>query len=572
MRQSRFFSLKWQIFTLTSFVSAAVLLGIIIYWQIAIDQAARMNQDEDIKMATSVINTIHDQWNEQLVRSVETIAMDHRVKKALAVGILEPLETKRVISELTLASGSELTYIRSYVTNESSGFGIPDTAAVLSVGSDKLDDPEFSTECRNNGECWRNIKLPVLHQGETVGIVMTAFPLSHLFSTVKKSRFTATITVIPPSKPVPEGWHVLDSPSFGLPDGFRLVGSVPQSGHMNTIRFALKMAGVWGAAIFLLMQAILIILLFQRMSYVKRLLSGFDMMLFGKTGLLKARLDIGRRRLIMDELDQIGRRMVQAAFQLKRLRQIELRTAKANAKAKIIQMISDERKMLLAKFSAAEEERRAELARDLHDEVGSRLISMRVDAIRLRQQEGVSDDTINRSKRIERNCQYLSDFLRSSIENLCPPVIESLGLTNSVRGLVDEWTSSLEGRTKFDLHMIGDLDSLPPAPAAAAYRIVQEAITNIAKYAQASKVVITIHRKPTPVATDTICIEIADDGKGFNQDSNVQSGRGLQGMEERTKGFGGVFNIKSAVGEGTKIECCLPVKHEPDPRDAISIR
>lgn len=570
MQQKPFFSLKWQIFTLTSVVSAVVLLGIIVYWQVAIDHATQMNRDEDIKMAASVINTVHDQWNEQLVRSVETIAMDQRVREALAIGIPDPEETRRVISERTFSTGSELTYIRSYVFNESSGFGIPDTAALLNVSPEKSEYPEYSTECRSDGECWRNIKLPVMYKGQTVGQVMAAFPLRYFFSTVKKSRFTASITVISLQKRIPEGWRELEVPSMGLPDGFRLVGSVPQSGHINSIRFALNMAGIWGGAIFILMQAILIILLFRRMSYVKKLLSGFDLMLIGKMGLLKSRLNMDGRRVISDELDQIGERMVHAGFQLNRLRQIESRTAENNARVKAIQQISDERKMLLAKFSASEEERRAALARDLHDEVGSRLVSMRVDAIRLRQQEGVSEDAIERSMRIERNCLHLSNFLRSSIEKLCPPVIESLGLSSSVRGLVDEWASSLEGRTKFELHMTGDLDSLPGAQAAAAYRVVQEAMTNIAKYAQADKVVITIQRKPTSVATDAICIEIVDNGKGFDRGTGGRPGRGLQGMEERSKGFGGVFNIKSVAGEGTRIECCLPVNPEPDTRDAIA--
>lgn len=559
MPNRRFISLKWQIFAITGVVTAGVLVAMINYWQIAIDRATEMSREEDSKMISSLVDALYLQWRTDKSKSLEMVAADQRIRLALGEGGLKS-EVENILSDLSFTTGASMIHARSGKTRDTYTYSIPDSTSVSQLPKLDIESPDYEVECKAAHTCQEVLTVPVLYRGETAGTVTAAFPFGDFYSMIKTSRFPATIMVVSEQDRLPAGWRRIPVRSMNIPTGFYLAGSAPPQGHLVIIQFALKTAGLWGGVVFVMMQIMLIMLLYKRFSYVKILESGISMMLRGKTDPLKAHLTRERRWHVVDELDRIGETLVKTGEELSQLRESEAQSAEDRARLKAAEYMADERKQMLAKFVQAEEEMRQTLARDLHDEVGARLVSMRVDAAMIKRSEVIPPDIADRASRIERNCLHLHNFLTTSIERLCPPVIESLGLPGSIRGLIEEWASSLDGRTTFEVDLNGDLDSLPTAQSTAAYRIVQEAVTNIAKYAEADKVNIQVSRKPSPTSSDAVVIEIVDNGKGFEMTAKPKGGgRGLQGIEDRAKGFGGAFMIDSHPGGGTRLRCCLPI-------------
>ena len=105
------------------------------------------------------------------------------------------------------------------------------------------------------------------------------------------------------------------------------------------------------------------------------------------------------------------------------------------------------------------------------------------------------------------------------------------------------------------MHIETNLEAveLPEAAQLTVYRMVQESLTNISKYAQAQKVLITVQNYPTHVA-----VQIRDDGVGFNVQSIARSSHGLVGMRQRVEAAGGRLTVTSSPGNGTSVSAVLP--------------
>ena len=96
---------------------------------------------------------------------------------------------------------------------------------------------------------------------------------------------------------------------------------------------------------------------------------------------------------------------------------------------------------------------------------------------------------------------------------------------------------------------------LPPAAQLTVYRMVQEALTNIGKYAQASKVLVSVHAHPKHVA-----VQVHDNGAGFDPASVRVSSHGLAGMRHRVEAAGGRLSVHSSPGNGTLLSAVLPLQ------------
>jgi two-component system sensor histidine kinase UhpB len=110
-----------------------------------------------------------------------------------------------------------------------------------------------------------------------------------------------------------------------------------------------------------------------------------------------------------------------------------------------------------------------------------------------------------------------------------------------------------------DLALVGDLSDLSEPINITVYRIIQESLTNIAKHADARRVLLRLHRAPaTALTPDTLLLTVEDDGKGMVPET-ASHGLGLLGMRERVIALGGEFVVRGAPGQGVHIDVRLPL-------------
>lgn len=196
------------------------------------------------------------------------------------------------------------------------------------------------------------------------------------------------------------------------------------------------------------------------------------------------------------------------------------------------------------------EEERAHLARELHDELGALLTAAKLDLARLK-----SRLDMRQGDNAER-MQHLADTLSSGIalkrriiENLRPSSLFNLGLTAALENLARDFA------THSGLQVDTRLEEVPLSEGAqlTVYRLVQESLTNIGKYADASKVLVCVRDRPQHVA-----IQVQDDGVGFDTAHIAPDAHGLLGMRHRVEAAGGRFEVRSSPGAGTLVSATLP--------------
>ena len=192
---------------------------------------------------------------------------------------------------------------------------------------------------------------------------------------------------------------------------------------------------------------------------------------------------------------------------------------------------------------------RNRISREIHDSLGHSLTAFNLHlaaALRLLKSDPVeAEDLLQEAKRIG------SETLRSVRESVSSlrseDPLKSQPLTMALDLLLQDWSRSTQILPIFEIDAIL-ANSLPESLRVGIYRIVQEALTNIAKYAQANAVKISLERSGRDVR-----LVIQDDGVGFVR-SQTQSGFGLQGMEERSLALNGVLTVRTAIGKGCRVE------------------
>ncbi|MEY4640581.1 MAG: hypothetical protein RLZZ227_575 [Pseudomonadota bacterium] len=211
---------------------------------------------------------------------------------------------------------------------------------------------------------------------------------------------------------------------------------------------------------------------------------------------------------------------------------------------------SDNERLAHQTLTAKEQERRY-LAQELHDSLGQAVSAIKAMAVsiamRAREMDPVIAESANRIEKI-------SDSAYSSVRDLMswlrPAILDELGLTHAVQHMVDEWNGHHED-TFCRLRMNGNFDDLREEQLINIYRIIQEVMTNAAKYAEAETIDITIG------GHEVISLIISDDGKGFEQDKIVL-GMGLSGIRDRVNMLQGSVTISARPGKGTSIHVEFP--------------
>lgn len=201
-------------------------------------------------------------------------------------------------------------------------------------------------------------------------------------------------------------------------------------------------------------------------------------------------------------------------------------------------------------LQTAREDERSRLARELHDELGALLTAAKLDAARIKSRLGVTAPEA--AERLGHLNEILNNGIalkRRIIEDLRPSSLANLGLLAALEIQAREFAERSGVQVECHLEPV----ALKPSAELTAYRLVQEAFTNIAKYARAKRVAVSLATRDGVAE-----ISVRDDGVGFDPRQRRSSAHGLLGMRYRVEAEGGRFALESAPGQGTHVRATLP--------------
>jgi signal transduction histidine kinase len=259
---------------------------------------------------------------------------------------------------------------------------------------------------------------------------------------------------------------------------------------------------------------------------------------------------------LQDAHKQLGDR----AKQLESL--VELRTAKLAESNEQLRREMVEREQLRRKLLSAQEEERRRIARELHDQMGQNLTALNVGLRSLL--DGQSHSGLgNRVQHLqELATQTARDLHRVAVE-LRPATLDDLGLVKAIRALIETWSTRYRIDVDFEAGQY-KAAGVSSEIETILYRIIQEALNNIAKHSGATRVALVLRRTEEQVQAI-----IEDDGRGFDTRAMSQSrngsGRlGLLGIQERLGIVGGDFKIESAPKRGATLFVRIPIPQAHD--------
>jgi len=198
-----------------------------------------------------------------------------------------------------------------------------------------------------------------------------------------------------------------------------------------------------------------------------------------------------------------------------------------------------------------QENERHRLSRELHDDIGQLLTAAKLQSEWLKRR--MPDD-------LQEQCSVLCDTLEETLTKvrdvsaiLNPRQLTSLGLEASLRAHLLKTLGNTPVHWSLECH--SRLTGIPEEMAVAAFRITQEAVTNILRHAEAKNLLVRLQRQPLGLV-----LSINDDGQGFAPaiDPGREGQRGMAGMSERIDQLGGTLRVTSEPGKGTQIEALFP--------------
>jgi signal transduction histidine kinase len=212
------------------------------------------------------------------------------------------------------------------------------------------------------------------------------------------------------------------------------------------------------------------------------------------------------------------------------------------------------------------EREKARLARDLHDELGGILTSAKIDIAWLEGHSKAADpEVVPRLQRLASVLDEAVDLKRRVVENLRPSLLDHLGLGAALNWHVQETCkkAGLECR----IRSLPDTEAVPPEMAIAIYRMVQEGLTNTIKYAKASAIEVSLDR-----VGGGLRLVVADDGIGISGFRPENLSHGLAGMRQRARALRGSFEVRTAPGEGTRIQAFFPLAEQQEAGDGLGAK
>jgi two-component system CheB/CheR fusion protein len=236
----------------------------------------------------------------------------------------------------------------------------------------------------------------------------------------------------------------------------------------------------------------------------------------------------------------------------------EVRLAeKALQQTEILRHSQEQLRTLTAGLVEAQEEERRRVSQELHDDISQRLAALAIQLEVLHQAHGISPEELHlKLGELQMQMEVLSEDLRRTARNLHPFMLTHLGLEPALRSYCEEFSKLRKIKVRLIARTLPV--TIPSGVALCAYRVVQEALGNVAKHAEAKRAVISVSGRD-----DGLHVAIRDDGHGFDLEHVKGKGLGLISMEERVRHLGGTFSISPKPGDGTSIDIRLPI--EPNP-------
>ncbi|MCI0395573.1 MAG: response regulator [Chloroflexi bacterium] len=217
---------------------------------------------------------------------------------------------------------------------------------------------------------------------------------------------------------------------------------------------------------------------------------------------------------------------------------------------------------LAQKLVVVQEEERQHISRELHDQAGQVLVALQI-SLKLLKQEitpgfGMAHQRLDEAIDL---AETVIDDVRTLAHTLRPPMMDERGLNGILEGLCKEFARY----THLTIHYQGtDVLPLLDTTPISLYRFLQEALTNAAKHAQAKQIQVTLSQN-----IGRISLAVEDDGVGFNpQERQPSNGIGLVGMQERFEMLGGLLEIDSHPGRGTRLVATVPLKGSLQPSES----
>jgi signal transduction histidine kinase len=237
-----------------------------------------------------------------------------------------------------------------------------------------------------------------------------------------------------------------------------------------------------------------------------------------------------------------------AVFTLTRMVALERQSVTAEAKLR----------ELSAQLRTAQESERKQISRELHDEVGQMLTGLRMELAALaRLNWSANPEVANRITHAKGTIEQTLKQVRNIAMLVRPSMLDDLGLRPAIAWQTKEFSR----QTGVTVETIVDpaADRLPETYRTCIYRIVQEALTNCARHAGATRIIVSLLPE-----NGVLRLSIEDDGVGFDLALAGPRGFGLMGMEERVRELQGRFSIKSTLGRGTRVDTELPLPDMPE--------
>ena len=206
--------------------------------------------------------------------------------------------------------------------------------------------------------------------------------------------------------------------------------------------------------------------------------------------------------------------------------------------------VQDELKNMMTRVIGIQEEERKRFSRELHDGVGQSMFSLLIQLDQL-----INDTSDSRLEKLREDVSFVIEDIRGLAWELRPSVLDDLGVVPAIRKYIENFSQHYGIQVQFECSLRTRLDIQKETTI---YRIIQEALTNIGKYANVGEARVSIHETESVVE-----VLVNDKGEGFIRDPKGK-GVGLFSMEERARGLGGQFSISSKIGKGTTISFSVP--------------
>jgi PAS domain S-box-containing protein len=270
------------------------------------------------------------------------------------------------------------------------------------------------------------------------------------------------------------------------------------------------------------------------------------------------------RGAVVTFVDITKRKQAEQALHLAKS-ELELRVAE---RTQALETALQQLRELAAWFETVREEERTRMAREVHDELGSLLVALKMDVgwldKRLSEQQPAAEEAQIMQAKLRGKCQKMGHLIENAVINvgriitdLRPSILDHQGLWGALEWQAHEFVQSAEQQLRWCME-VSEQRELPEPMAMAVFRIFQEMLSNVGRHAHAYTVDVDIVERD-----NWLHLSVEDDGCGaLPQDFESAQAYGIMGMRERARHFGGVIDIDSHPGRGTRMRLSMPLPHQ----------